>query len=131
MRHSSGRRGQVEPLAAIVAVATVGVAIGLYAGVLDGVVEPDDERDTDAIAVDRVLDRAEAIGVLEPERLDRALGALPPGWRANATLSVDGRRITVGPAPSDGETMTASRRVAVRTAPGVVRPGRLSITVWR
>ncbi|PSP20167.1 hypothetical protein BRC62_00515 [Halobacteriales archaeon QH_10_67_13] len=99
MRHSSGRRGQVEPLAAIVAVATVGVAIGLYAGVLDGVVEPDDERDTDAIAV--------------------------------ATLSVDGRRITVGPAPSDGETMTASRRVAVRTAPGVVRPGRLSITVWR
>jgi len=131
MRRWSGRRGQVEPLAAIVAVATVGVAIGLYAGALDGVVDPDDERDTDAIAIDRVLDRAEAIGVLEPERLEGALGALPPGLRANATLSVDGRTIAVGSAPPDGETTTASRRIAVRTAPGVVRPGRLSITVWR
>jgi len=131
MRRWSGRRGQVEPLAAIVAVATVGVAIGLYAGVLDSVVDPDDERDTDAIAIDQVLDRAEAIGVLEPERLEGSLGALPPGLRANATLSVDGRTIAVGSAPPDGETTTASRRIAVRTAPGVVRPGRLSITVWR
>lgn len=131
MRRWSDRHGQVEPLAAIVAVATVGVAIGLYAGVLDDIIEPDDERDTDAIAIDRVLDRAEAIGVLEPERLDSAVETLLPGWRANATLSVDGRTVAVGPAPPDNETTTASRRVAVRTAPGVVRPGRLSITVWR
>lgn len=131
MRRWSDRRAQVEPLAAIVAVATVGVAIGLYAGVLEDVTGTGEERETVEIAIDRVTDRAGTAGVLAPDRLDGALEAVPSGWDANVTLAVDGRTITVGPDPPHDETTTASRRIGVRTDPGVIRPGRLELRAWR
>lgn len=138
MSRSSARRGQVEPVAALLALAVVCAALSLYAGVLGDALAVTDDSSSDSTA-ESVADRARAYlapaGVADPERLDDVLGTAPDGYRLNATLTCrdvggeTGREWTAGPTPPS----TAERAVepvSVRVALGRVRPCRLAVVVW-
>lgn len=129
MSRSSASRGQVEPLAAVAAVFAVGVGLTMYAGALE-----DARPGGNDPAVQPALDSAERAvsegGVVEPRRLSAALEAAPEGHRLNATLETRGTRWQVGPTPP-AIARNATARVSVRAAPGEVRPGRLTVRVWR
>jgi hypothetical protein len=130
MSHSSGRRAQVEPFAAIVAVFAVGVGLTVYAGALDASVPATPNRDVARPTIDRVSDRLGHGGVLDPQRLENATEVAPTGYRLNATLTAAGQRWQVGPAPPAAAD-TTSERVSVQLAPGQVRPGLLEVRVWQ
>lgn len=129
MSRWSGRRGQVEPLAALVAVLAVGAALALYADVLLAT-EP---SRTDPGVADATLQQvAAAVGdgaVALPGRVPRAVDAGPVGRSVNVTLSANGRTWMAGPAPPP-EAPNASRPASVRLRPGRVEPGRLRVVVW-
>jgi hypothetical protein len=125
MSRSSGR-GQVEPLAALVAVVAVCAAVSLHAGVLDARIDaladngPSPER-----TLDRVHDRMWNGSTVDPGRL-----TLPTvDVQANASLATANRRWTVGPAPPS-DAARAARPTAVRLGPGRVEPARIRVVVW-
>jgi hypothetical protein len=125
-------RAQVEPLAALVAVFAVGVALASYAGLVDATLPT-----TDRNLAEPTVERAERVisehGVVAPTALADGLRAGPDGYRVNLTLVAAGQTWHAGPAPPDpGKTTDASRtQVSVRVAPGRIRPGRLRAEVWR
>jgi hypothetical protein len=128
MPPSSGR-GQVEPLAALAAVLAVSAGLALYGGVLDGT-GPDRP---DRRVADEVLDslgRGDGSVSLAPADLRRLEAVLPAGWEGNATLRTGAWHRSVGSAPPPG-AVAASRPVGVSLAPGRVRPGRVTVEVWR
>ena len=126
---SAGRRGQVEPLAALAALFAVCVGLSVYAVVVADTGRPTD-RDLAGPALATVDDAVSVRGVAHPARLDRALDSRPSGTRLNVTLTTDGRAWAVGPTPAvHGDR--ASRRVSVRLGPGRIRAGRLRVVVWR
>ena len=122
-------RGQVEPIAALVAVFTVGLAISLYATALPdaGVGTPGDETAETTLSV--VYRNISDGGVVRPQQVKLAPGVAPPGYDVNVTLAVAGETWLAGPVPPES-ARSASRRVSVRLAPGNVRPGRLTVVVW-
>lgn len=122
-------RGQVEPLAAIFAVVIVGLALSLYAGVLDARLPGDGQRDVAAGALERVERAVAPAGVTIPTRLSRAPAAGPSGYATNVTLAAGGNRWTVGP-PAPRTTSPEATAVSVRLAPATVRPGTLEVRVW-
>lgn len=127
---ASRERGQLSPTAALVAVATIGMALSLYATVFAGVL-PLPGSDVAEPTLDRVHDTVEVAGVADPSRLERAVETGPDGYRLHVSLRSEGRHWAVGPTPPTAEVDTASRRVAVRKGPGNVRSGRLRVVVWR
>lgn len=137
-RESSRRgsdRAQTEPTVALAAVFAVAVGVGLYAGVLSDAV-PDRDRDLAEPTLGQVHERVTTGGVASPSRLDRLVDSdvSPAGYDTNVTLGAGGEYWAVGPPVGRGgsgaaETDTAFRRVAVRLAPGTVRPGRLTVRV--
>ena len=131
MSRSSARRGQVEPVAALVALAAVCAGLSLYAGVLDDAraVGPDETATTAPVVADRARARLAPTAVADPDRLERALGAAPDGYRLEATLACPDERWTVGPEPP-AMADRATVPVSVRVAPGRVRPCRLGVVVW-
>lgn len=130
MSHSSGRRAQVEPFAAIVAVFAVGVGLTVYAGALDASVPGTSGRDVARPTLDRVSDSLGGGGVLDPRQLGNATTVTPAGYRLNVTLEAADQRWQVGPSPPEAADR-ASERVSVRLAPGRVRPGLLEVWVWQ
>lgn len=124
-------RGQVEPLAALVAVFAVGVALSAYAGVVADVL-PTPDRNVADPTVERVHEAVTSAGVAVPGTLPKATGVAPDGYRLNVTLAAAGRTWRAGPTPpsveSDGDS--ATRTASVRIAPGRIRPGRLRVVVW-
>jgi len=131
MSRSSGRRGQL-PVVALVAVAVVGLALGVYAGVLDRAGPAPTTRATAEITVDRAVDVVAPAGVARPASLGRAQSVRPGGYDANVSLAVGGERWSVGPpVPSDGDADVAVEPVSVRVAPGRIRSGRLRVVVWQ
>ena len=125
----AGRRGQVEPLAALAALFAVCVGLSAYALVIADAGRPTD-RDLAGPALATVDDAVSVSGVVRPARLDRALDARPSGTRLNVTLTTDSRTWNAGPPPAvHGDR--ATRRVSVRLGPGRVRVGRLRVVVWR
>lgn len=139
-------RGQTEPIAALVAVVAVCLAVTVYTGTLATVFPTlGSDRSTEkataervwaAISDDAVLDRSGSLPV--------PVGALPQGYHvairvslvgedgrlapvASAQFGPGGDRIDVEP-PADGDRI--ERPVAVRTRPAAVRPGRLRVVVW-
>lgn len=123
----SSARATVEPLAALAAVFAVGVGLALYAGALP---VSEDEAGLDAAGVLQEVRLAATDGaVLDPTRV-----AVPPdvpaGWRVNVTLRTRSRTRQLGP-PVAGTPARADRPITVRLAPGRLRPGRLSVAVWR
>lgn len=118
----------MEPLAALVALAAVALALSLYAGVLEASLPGDSDR-TAAVTADRALAAVAPDGVARPARLADALVVAPEGYRLNATLTTGDRRWTAGPdRPPDRDGQR--RQVAVRPEPGRVRPGALRVVVW-
>ncbi|MDG5775856.1 hypothetical protein VB773_17575 [Haloarculaceae archaeon H-GB2-1] len=129
MARSSARRGQTEPIAALVAVVAICLGLSLYVGVLDGALPDSRDRQVADHAVDTVERASSVAGVVRPSRLSTARSTAPDGYRCNVTLVVDDRRWTAGPAPPN-RTQTASRRVSARIGPGRIRPGTLRVVVW-
>lgn len=131
------RRGQASPTAALVAVATIGIGLTLYATVLAGVA-PSPDHEVAEPTLDRVSDAVTSADVADPERLDAAAAVGPAGYELQVSLRADGRTWTAGAVPPNPNgaglhtgTETATRRVAVRTGPGSVAAGRLRVVVWR
>lgn len=125
------RRGQTEPLAALVAAFAVAVGLGLYADALAGAADRT-ERDAAEPTLERVHDAASVRGVVRPDRVAAAVGVGPTGYALNVTARIDGRRWCAGPTPpSDGSADAAARPVSVRVDPGRTRPGTLRAVVWR
>jgi hypothetical protein len=126
-------RAQVEPLAALVAVFAVGVALASYAGLVDATL-PTPDRNLGEPTVERAERAISEHGVVAPAHLPEGLRAGPDGYRVNLTLAVAGREWHAGPALPDSRANTADAsrtRVSVRIAPGKIRPGRLRAEVWR
>ncbi|MFB6105487.1 MAG: hypothetical protein ABEJ70_00800 [Halobacteriaceae archaeon] len=127
MSRSSGR-GQVEPLAALAALAVLGVTLSAWAGAFAAVRPDPPERDVAPATLQRSVERLRSNGSVRPGRLD--LVDPPTGYRLNATLRAAGRRWSRGPTPPT-DAGAAGRTVPVRVAATRVRPGRLRVVVWR
>lgn len=131
MSRSSARRAQVDPLAAVLAVAVVCFAVGAYATVRADALPPlDDHTPADQVLADTV-DAATAQGsaVVEPQHVDTT-GVAPDGYEVAVTVTAGEREWVAGPTPPPDAT-TATRQIPVRLAPDTVRPGRLTVEVWR
>lgn len=129
MRRSSARRGQTEPLAALVAVVVVATALSLYAGVFQESVPGSPDRNIAQDAADRAERAATVGGVVASSRLPRAAESGPDGYHLNVTLVAAAGTESVGP-PAPATADVASRRVSVRLGPGRVVPGRLEVRAW-
>lgn len=129
MSRWSGRRGQVEPLAALVAVLAVGAALALYADVLLAAEPSPTGPGTADATLQRVATTVSDGAVALPARVPRAVDAGPAGRPVNVTLSAGDRTWTVGPTPPP-DASNASRPASVRLRPGRVQPGRLRVVVW-
>ncbi|NHN58060.1 MULTISPECIES: hypothetical protein [Halorussus] len=121
-------RGQVEPLAALVAVFAVGAALAAYAGVLDATV-PTPDRNLAEPTVERAERAVGPASVADPDALAAGLRAAPDGYSVNLTLSTAGRTWRAGPTPP-ARADAATLAVSVRVGPGRLGPGRLRAEVW-
>jgi hypothetical protein len=124
-------RAQVEPLAALVAVFVVGVALTTYGGLVDATL-PTPDRNVAEPTVERAERATSEHGVVAPTALRDGLRVGPDGYRMNLTLTVAEQEWHVGPSPPNADAVDRSEiRVSVRVAPGKIRPGRLRAEVWR
>jgi hypothetical protein len=121
----SSARGQTEPLAALVAVAAVCLALSLYAGLVAERLPRPAGPDAEPV-LERAVDDIAPDGVAAPERLDAIDESRP---RRNVSLAVANDSWTVGPTPPP-DANTARRPVPVKRAPGRVIAGRLRVSVW-
>ena len=122
-------RAQTEPLAALVAVAAVGLGLSLYVGVLDAELPGSPDRQLADSAIERVESAMAPSAVALPSRTDEGRAAGPTGYRTNVTLTADGRRWSSGPsAPVSADA--ASVRIGVRLGPAQIRTGTLRVWVW-
>lgn len=126
----SSDRGQTEPLVALVAVAMVSLALGMYAGVLDAELPGQQERRVAETALSAVEDHIAPAGVVRPGRTADSPAAGPTGYDTHVVVTTDDGRWTAGPSPPDG-ARRASERVPVHVGPSRVVPGRLTVVVWR
>lgn len=130
-RAVTGARGQVEPVAALVALTVVGMALSLYAGALADAT-PDRDRNRAALLFEEVHDDAVFGGVAHPTRLTVpdespsetdvgvALVTRTDSWRAGTVN-------TTRPFPEP--TTVATGAVSIRVGPGETRPGELRVVV--
>ncbi|KTG09713.1 hypothetical protein AUR64_08715 [Haloprofundus marisrubri] len=132
------RRAQTEPTTALVAVFAVVLALSSYAVVFDGA-RRTEERVLADPTLERVSERVSESGVADPNSVGRGQRAAPNGYELNVSLSTSDNSWTTGPPTPDrrghgartAQMDTATRRLGVRLRPGVVRPGRLRVVVWR
>lgn len=150
---SSGRqnrrnRAQSEPLAALVSVGAVCLAISLAVVLFtDAVSRTGENREVaeptaDAIGQDLRSDSAYNADIPINTSVERS--SLPEGYAVAievTTVDDDGRRIQAGNAQFDStgdpidtgppdDTQRVTRPIPVRLRPGDVRPGRLVVEVW-
>lgn len=123
----SSARAYVEPIAALAAVFAVVVGLAVYTGAVGEFLGRNDRPVAETV-LEEFVREARTDGVVDPERL-AGLQA-PTGWRVNVTLATPTDRWTRGPTPPDSADR-ARREVAVRLAPGSIRPGRLTVVAWR
>lgn len=132
MSRSSARRAQVEPLPALVAVTVLCLAVGTYATVRADVgFGTGGTAPADAV-LEETVDSALPTGaaVVDPTGIDPStLG--PSDYEVAVTVRADGREWSMGPSSPPPDAATATRQVPVRVAAGVVRPGRITVEVWR
>lgn len=123
-------RGQTEPIAALVAVFALGAGLTLYAGVVDAVLPAlAPEAGIAPTATDTFVREASSFGAVDPPIADAVEAARPRSYAMNATVRADGGSWTAGPAVPE-RADCERRSVAVRSAPGVVRPGRTEVCLW-
>ncbi len=129
MSHWSAYRGQVEPVAAIVAVFTLGVGLTIYAGAVDDALPGTEPRNVAQPTLSAVEDAVEMAGVVRPTRLSRVDAVVADGHQLNVTLTAGARRWSRGEsAPKSAQQ--ASTRVSVGLGTERVRSGRLTVRVW-
>jgi hypothetical protein len=129
MSRSSARRAQVEPLAALVAVAALGIALGLYAGAAETATPPPRDRATAEVALVAVVSELRAGSVVAPGRVEGAGTVAPDGHRIRVSVRAADRVWRDGPRPpTDAER--ASRTLPIRVGPDAVVPGRVRVEVW-
>ncbi len=140
-------RAGVEPLAALVSVAAICLAVSVYAGFASVTIAESGDGQVDratldsvwpALAEDGVVDAGTAVADrLGPE-------TLPRGHRVAVNLTIvgdDGRLESVGAATFGTDARAADieppptadasgRPVPVRVDEGDIRPGRLTVVVW-
>jgi hypothetical protein len=129
MSRSSERRAQVEPLAALVAVAILGIGLGLYAGTVETATPPDRERTTAEAALVAVVSELRTGSVVVPGRVEDTGAVAPEGYRMQVSVRAADRDWRDGPRPPT-EAQTATRTLPVRVGPEAVVPGRLRVEVW-
>lgn len=140
---SSARRGQVEPLPALIALAIFALALSMYGTVLQGV--PLGVSDDSAEAtVTRVTATITEGVVVKPGHLDGLDGRVPPdttvvlradgrtwrwgpdGSRDGQSVSGDDQSVTRETQSGTRETGSVTRHVLVQTSDGAV-PGTLRV----
>ncbi|MFB6138292.1 MAG: hypothetical protein ABEJ42_08165 [Halobacteriaceae archaeon] len=121
-------RGQVEPLAALAAVAALGLALSVYTGTLGAAAPVSDPGGTAEPVLGATLDYLRSGSVVVPARLESLTDGHGDRSR-RVRLQAAGRSWTAGPTPP-ADTAVATRLVAVRVAPGRIRVGRLRVEVW-
>jgi len=126
----SSDRAQFEAVVALVAVFAVSTGLVIYADVLADVTPETIERASAETTLERVHGTLRVAGVTHPHRLKAAIENEPAGVAVNVTLQTDRGIWQRGPDPSS-EAESARRRVSVRVGPGEIRPGRLTVVVWR
>ena len=149
-RETTGRqaRGQTEPLAALVAVAVVCLAVSIHAGFLTGLVpQLGSDRSLGGGTAERVWERISENAIYDgtgnlTDRIDAE--TLPQGRSVRITVTSvggDGRLDTVdsktfGPQatpvsfdPPDS-AQRYERPVPIRFARGDIRPGTLRVVIW-
>jgi hypothetical protein len=128
MARSSARRAQTEPVAALVAVFVVGLALATYAGAFETLDVRDDDRALADPTVERIERALTSGGVVQRADLSSARRRGPEGYRLNVTLRYGDSVERAGPTPPPSADR-ASRRVSVAVGPGAV-VGRLEVSVW-
>lgn len=143
----STRRGQTEPIAALLAVALVALAVATYAGALGDVLPGQSDRVVAEATADRAWTDLRSGGVywtrtltldgVDPDVLPRGRTAqfeiellTGDGWVTDSAVAYtpDGDRRAPAPPPDRAQVLT--RPIPVRTNAGVVRTGRLTVAVW-
>lgn len=119
---SSARRGQVEPLPALVALAAFAIGLSLYGVTLEGVTLASGPEVSDA-TMDATYHTLSEGPVVVPARLETRSNDLPEG--VAVTLRADGQTWVRGTPPDDPE-QSRRRHVLVRTDSGEV-PGILRV----
>lgn len=147
-RSSTRSRAQTEPLAALLAVAVVSLAIAAHAGVLGSFLLGQSERDVVDPTADRVWTDLREDGVYRWGRLNgtHVDNASLPAGRAvyvnvtritNESARTQDAAVAWGPdghanasaGPPDRARVTA-RPIPIRVANGSVTTGRLWVAVW-
>jgi hypothetical protein len=124
---SSARRGQVEPLPALLAVAAFAIALSLYGTSLEAVQLRPDPTVSDG-AVEGTLATIAEGTVVYPGRLDRLdVGIDGPSHRS-VVITAAGRTWRRGPRPP-ADAPSARRHVLVYTHNGT-EPGTLRVIEW-
>jgi hypothetical protein len=146
MPSESADRGGTEPLAALVSVAAICVALSVYAGFASVVIGESGDGNIDRATLDSVWTAVNEDGVVETAELRDQLGpeTLPRGHRVAVNVTIvgdDGRLQTRGRVTFDRNATvadleppptaaTSDRPVPVRVGEGDIRPGRLRVVVW-
>lgn len=126
-------RGQVEPIAALVALLAVGLGLSVYAGAIANADPASEGRATAEVVCDRVHDEVTRAGVTHPDRLtvpadipvdERRVGIAVVTTRGRWTA---GERNATRPYPPG--SATAERPVSVRISAGEQVRGELRVVV--
>lgn len=141
-------RGQTEPLAALLAVAILAVALSMYGGTVVDVVSSSSDREVGDQTLERVWEDMETDGAynVSSKPLNKTIEneSIPAGFNMVVqvkTVASDGRKVVIKEAryaadrdsavegPPDGAT-TTERPISIRYAPGNVTTGRLRVSAW-
>lgn len=141
-------RGQTEPLAALVAISVVCLAVSIYAGFLSGIVpQLGAERSVGEATSARVWNAISEDGLYnasDPLRESIAAETLPQGYYVSIAVTYvgdDGRLVSVAAEtfdahadpigldpPADAERH--ERPIPLKRGPGDVQPATLRVVVW-
>jgi hypothetical protein len=137
----------VEPLAALVSVAAICLAVSVYAGFASFTIAESGDGQVDRATLDSVWSALAEDGVIDggTQAVDQ-LGpeTLPRGHRVAVNVTIvgdDGRLDSAGAATFGTDARTSDleppptadasgRAVPVRVGEGDIRPGRLTVVVW-
>jgi len=146
-------RAQTEPLAALIAVTFIAVALAMYGNVITDAMPDTGESDTTGVTMDRVWSGVEHDGKYDPENGDELQDLEPDTFPEGKVVYVHVSRIDDDDAETiyeervkfdrSGEVMTtgddierkdgaknATRPVPVVVEPGNVVGGKLRVEVW-
>lgn len=121
----------MEPVAALVALSVVGIALSLYAGALADAA-PDQDRDRAVLLFEEVHDDVVSGGVAHPGQLS-VPDAAPADADVGVALVTREDRWSAGPVdtgrPFPETASVATGAVSVRVGPGETRAGELRVVV--